>query len=138
MRVVYGAGAVAAMSAMAVGLVKPDFNATVAGLVSPAAQSADAADALSLDAGYNGAPRDRQRIVRYVYLQPGESAPRNARVITAAEAARRLGTDDDRQPDRQARQPSQPNRQPRQPRPEQEAPDPQPPAPPVRTRQSGG
>ncbi|HYI22011.1 MAG TPA: hypothetical protein VEX62_05165 [Candidatus Limnocylindrales bacterium] len=161
MRVVYGAGAVAAVSVMAVGLFKPDFGATADQLVNQEDASSTDVQALGESAGTeearDGARRDRdrstRRVVRYVYLSPGERAPRGAEVISTDEAARRLGAEPETRPNasrsndtRQPNRPSQPaansnrsadrggsdaqNNQP--------APNPRPPAPPVTTRQSGG
>jgi hypothetical protein len=77
MRFVYGAGAVAAMSVMAVGLVQPDFAAT-------ADQSG------SGNAGHTSTvaqvPPDVtvRHVTQYIHLKPGQNAPPGATVIAAA------------------------------------------------------
>jgi hypothetical protein len=77
MRVVYGAGAVAALSVMAVGLVQPDYAATAdqATVAGPAADPHAVAQA--------PASGDVRHVTRYVYLKPGETAPPGATVIAA-------------------------------------------------------
>jgi hypothetical protein len=162
MRVVYGAGAIAAMSAMTVGLVQPDFSSLTDDTAPAADEQAAAAEPGNGNGNGDGnGRRARQtggrRVIRYVFLQPGADAPDGARVITAAEAARRgiapggAGQDPTRsrdaggsatQPDRgdtqRNTQPSQPDRPAQPARPAQ--PRPEPPAqpdPPVRTHQSG-
>ncbi len=128
MRIVYGAGALAAASVMTVGLVQPDFGAQEQ---EPGAVPEQ--DALAgTDAG--SLPRREHRVVRYVFLRPNQDAPSGARVISAGEAAERgiavpgraRQRSRDANPPARAAQP--PDAQP-QPRPR--------PAPPVRTHQSG-
>ena len=122
MRVVYGAGALAAVSVMAVGLFKPDFGATADQLLNAdGAATTDAQapnEALGAHEARNEARRDRdrdtrRRVVRYVYLNPGERAPRGADVISAEEAARRLGTEPETRANgsrsNNTRQPSRPS-----------------------------
>lgn len=77
MRFVYGAGAVAAMSVMAVGLVQPDFAAT--------ADQSNASDPTADPSAVAQVPGDTtvQHITQYVHLQPGETAPPGSTVITA-------------------------------------------------------
>jgi hypothetical protein len=74
MRLVYGAGAVAAMSVMAVGLVQPDSAATAdqTAVFDPTSDPSSVAQA--------GGPTV-QHITEYVHLRPGESAPPGATVI---------------------------------------------------------
>ncbi len=78
MRFVYGAGAVAAMSVMAVGLVQPDFAATADQTVSSDVATADP-NAIAQ------APADVavRHVTQYIHLQPGQTAPAGATVITA-------------------------------------------------------
>lgn len=77
MRVVYGAGAVAALSVMAVGLVQPDYAATAdQTIVSDPAADPHAGAA----APANG---DVRHVTRYIYLKPGQTAPPGATVIAA-------------------------------------------------------
>ena len=91
MRVVYGAGAVAAVSVMAVGLIQPDFAATAdqqpsTDLTSADQGRADAADAGSRkgngqtdsDASQRTAEQVRH-VIKYMQLKPGQTrrlAPR--------------------------------------------------------------
>jgi hypothetical protein len=78
MRFVYGAGAVAAMSVMAVGLVQPDFAAT--------ADQSGSSDAATVDPNLVAqAPADVavRHVTQYVHLQPGQTAPPGATVIAA-------------------------------------------------------
>ncbi len=76
MRFVYGAGAVAAMSVMAVGLVQPDFAAT--------ADQTGGSDPTADPTAVPQAPGTTvQHVTRYIQLKPGETAPPGARVIAA-------------------------------------------------------
>ena len=78
MRFVYGAGAVAAMSVMAVGLVQPDFAAT--------ADQPAASDGATVDQNAVAqAPADVavRHVTQYIHLQPGQTAPPGATVIAA-------------------------------------------------------
>ena len=77
MRFVYGAGAVAAMSVMAVGLVQPDFAAT--------ADQSNASDPTGDPNAVAQVPGGTtvQHVTQYVHLQPGETAPPGAPVIAA-------------------------------------------------------
>ncbi len=131
MRIVYGAGALAAASVMTVGLVQPDFGAQSDQEPGAVPEQDELA---GTDAG--GRPRREQRVVRYVFLRPNQDAPSGARVISAGEAAERgvAVPGRARQRSRDANQPARaaqpPDAQPQpQPRPR--------PAPPVRTHQSG-
>ncbi|MEO8625268.1 MAG: hypothetical protein ABI452_01075 [Candidatus Limnocylindrales bacterium] len=76
MRFVYGAGAVAAMSVMAVGLVQPDFAATAdqSGASDPTAEPNAVAQVPATTV---------QHVTQYVQLKPGETAPPGAKVIAA-------------------------------------------------------
>ncbi len=76
MRFVYGAGAVAAMSVMAVGLVQPDFAAT-------ADQSTSSDPTADPTAVAQSPGTTIQHVTRYIQLKPGETAPPGARVIAA-------------------------------------------------------
>jgi len=90
MRVVYGAGAVAAVSVMTIGLVQPSWD--TAPESRPIADDANTAGGpLAASAPDNGsADRTRQsagdvqvrHVIRYVHLKPGEHAPPGATVIT--------------------------------------------------------
>jgi hypothetical protein len=77
MRFVYGAGAVAAMSVMAVGLVQPDFAAT--------ADQNNVPDATADPNAVAQVPADVavRHVTQYVHLQPGQTAPPGATVIAA-------------------------------------------------------
>jgi hypothetical protein len=77
MRVVYGAGAVAALSVMAVGLVQPDYAATAdqPGVSDPAADPFAVAQAPTTG--------DVRHVTRYIYLKPGQTAPPGATVVAA-------------------------------------------------------
>jgi hypothetical protein len=92
MRIAFGAGAVAAVSALTIGMVKPDFAASLTGAESTDAGTAEAAKATT-DVSV-------RHVTDYVLLEPGEKAPRGATVISADEL---LGLTDG-QPD-----PRQPN-----------------------------
>ncbi len=147
MRVVYGAGAVAAMSVMAVGLVQPDFAASAD---QPAESATDVAWLDPTAAPPGSSQRDawpaRQQadvrvrhVIRYVHLKPGQTAPPGATVIQPdAPAPRVVVTRTQPQPPRSTTG--------NQPAPRTSAPQPpapratRPPAPaptPVKTRQSG-
>ena len=138
MRLALGAGAVAAISVMTVGFVQPDFG----GESSEEPVTDQLATEIDATAVQDGQAQVR-RVKRYVFLEPGEKAPRGAEVISAKRAAR-LGlspgpeTDGARSPTNPApvRNPApadNPNP------PAARAPEPAPPEPPrVTTRQSGG
>lgn len=95
MRVVYGAGAVAAMSIMAVGLVQPDWTSTAdPGQTDDSFNPTDDPGAIAVlpDGTSPGQPvptRDAVRggkvrhVIRYIYLKPGQTAPPGATVISA-------------------------------------------------------
>ena len=78
MRMAFGAGAVAAVSVLTIGMVRPDFTGSAA---DPAlsAQSVDEAQAAT-DADVRV-----RRVTNYVVLRPGEKAPKGATVISAEE-----------------------------------------------------
>ena len=76
MRLVYGAGAVAAMSVMAVGLVQPDFAAT-------ADQNASSDPTAAPNAAQPQANVAVQHVTQYIHLKPGQTAPPGATVIAA-------------------------------------------------------
>jgi hypothetical protein len=76
MRVVYGAGAVAALSVMAVGLVQPDYAATAD---QPASDPTTEPNAVA----QGQAPVEIRHVTRYIHLKPGQTAPPGATVIAA-------------------------------------------------------
>jgi hypothetical protein len=78
MRFVYGAGAVAAMSVMAVGLVQPDFAATADQSGASGSPTADPNAVAQVPAGVTV-----RHVTQYVHLQPGQTAPPGATVIAA-------------------------------------------------------
>ena len=153
MRIAFGAGAVAAVSALTIGMVKPDFSG---------AAGNEAGSTISEESAIEAPASERvrvRRVTNYVVLKPGEKAPRGATVISAEEllgvsdpvrgsrpdgsrtdgSATGGSTTDARRdpqpkPDRQAAAP-QPDRQPAQET--QRQPEPQPDPPRVTTRQSG-
>ncbi len=107
MRVVYGAGAVAVASVMAVGLVQPDFTATADQQAASDANAADPnAGADQLNAGTansNGQARNKKtttdttqanvqvkHVVKYIHLKPGQTAPPGATVITPGQPTPRI------------------------------------------------
>jgi hypothetical protein len=112
MRVVYGAGAVAAMSIMAVGLVQPDWSSTadpeatddawlpsddpgaVAGL--PDKLEAGWVDPTAAPTSGGGTVR---HVTRYVYLKPGQKPPPGATVIPASQAPGQGGRNHPSNPD---------------------------------------
>lgn len=77
MRFVYGAGAVAAMSVMAVGLVQPDFAATADQSGSGNAGHTSTVAQVPPDVTVN-------HVTQYIHLKPGQKAPPGATVIAAA------------------------------------------------------
>ncbi len=74
MRVAFGAGAIAAVGVLTVGLVQPDFSAPD----EAAAGTSDVATATE-----EGGRTRVRRVTEYVFLKPGQRAPRGATVITA-------------------------------------------------------
>lgn len=108
MRVVYGAGAVAAMSIMAVGLVQPDWTATgdqsatddsgsatgdqsaIAGLDTSGSPKTEAGGSFLVDGGATANVQVRH-VIRYVYLKPGQTAPPGATVIGPDATPRQRG-----------------------------------------------
>ena len=136
MRLAFGAGAVAAVGALTIGMVHADLTGSGA----DAEASAGASDG-STSAAAEEQARVR-RVTNYVLLKPGEKAPKGAKVISAeellgiseqpAKADRQPVTKPDRQADPQpAAQPNKPAAQ------SDRAPQPQPDPPRVTTRQSG-
>ena len=113
MRVVYGAGAVAAMSVMAVGLVQPDWTSTadqgptddsyaadpgaIAALPDGKAE-AGLADPTS-GKGEDAAGVNVRHVIRYIYLRPGQTAPPGATVISATAPPPRVGRNHSSNPD---------------------------------------
>ena len=106
MRVVYGTGAVAVVSVIAVGLVQPDFTAT-------AEQTADttSTDGNAVAADYTQNQADTPRttrsqgsnnagksqpnvqvnhVTRYIHLKPGQTAPPGAKVIQPGQPTPRI------------------------------------------------
>ena len=131
MRIALGAGAVAAISVMTVGFVRPDFE-------SASAEEPAAGQVTTETTGTQDTQASVRRVTRYVFLAPGEKAPRGATVISAKRAARlgldpQAGTDPapnarrNPAPERNSNAPSAPAAEPAQPNP-----------PRVTTRQSGG
>jgi hypothetical protein len=150
MRLVYGAGAVAALSVMTVGLVQPTFNGTAAESAGEAADPVTEVAASFAAPGRNGPTVQVRHVIRYVQLRPGERAPRGARVIGAERSNSRVTRNGgDRRPEAQRPGTNRPRQRQRaqpgpvsnaNPRPQPE-PQPQPqaqPKPPVNTHQSGG
>lgn len=140
MRFAFGAGAVAAMSVMAVGYVRPDFGSTADQPTDTNALAADSAAEVNGN-GQAGTQVGVRRVTEYVFLGPGERAPRGATVISPEDDTQRRP---DRQPsaggepagrlqNRPGTQAQAPRRQPAPP-----AAQPQPAPPRVTTRQSGG
>jgi hypothetical protein len=97
MRAVYGAGAVAAMSIVAVGLVQPDWSATAdpgvtddrltaPGEVASAGMRSGKADVAPADPtpGKRAKGTKPRHVIRYIYLKPGQTAPPGATVIRAS------------------------------------------------------
>lgn len=102
MRVVYGAGAVAAVSVMTVGLVQPSWGPQTSDLVA-ADQGVSYADPGSVGAAGDTARRQGvgaraasapnvqvRHVIRYVHLKPGQTAPPGATVITPGAPTPRL------------------------------------------------
>ena len=82
MRLVFAAGGIAALSAAAAGLVR--FGTSDAASAPTAATTPDSAGAGS----YATVPV--RHVIHYVHLQPGQTAPPGARVITAKAPAPRV------------------------------------------------
>ena len=105
MRIVYGAGAVAAMSVMAVGLVQPDWTSTADQGPTDNSYAADPNAVAALPNGKaeagptdstqgkgEGAANVKPRhVTRYVYLKPGQTAPPGATVVSATAPPSRGG-----------------------------------------------
>lgn len=98
MRVVYGAGAVTAMSIMAVGLVQPNWTSTAdSGPTDDSFNPTDDPGAIAVlpdgtDPGQpdptgtsaSGRGGKVRHVIRYIYLKPGQTAPPGATVISAS------------------------------------------------------
>ena len=136
MRLAFGAGAVAAVGALTIGMVRPDFSGSGA---DPGASAGTSDGSTSTAVETQAAVR---QVTNYVLLKPGEKAPKGATVISAeellgiseqpAKADRHQATKPDRQADpHPAAQPNKPAAQ------ADRAPQPQPDPPRVTTRQSG-
>lgn len=145
MRVVYGAGAVAAVSVMTVGLIQPTWDSSSSDPTSPpdVAPSGDAAIAdqprnngQSHSNASQPAP-DVRHVIRYVQLKPGQHAPPGARVITPGAPTPRIITVHS-PPTTTGGNPPAANPPPQQHRPPPAAaPPPAPPPPKTTTHQSG-
>jgi len=97
MRMVYGAGAVAAMSVMAVGLVQPDWTSTADQGATDGGYADDPGAIAALPdgkveagladptsgTGKRAAGVKVRHVTRYIYLRPGQTAPPGATVIWA-------------------------------------------------------
>lgn len=101
MRVVYGAGAVAVVSVMAVGLVQPDFSSGADQQATSDPQIADAnvgQDGTSngrSDQSGNGTTQPAaqvRHVIKYIHLKPGQTAPPGATVITRGQPTPRIVT----------------------------------------------
>jgi len=99
MRLVYGAGAVAAVSVIAVGLVQPDFAATA----DQPAIDPGSADTTLVEVGTSAAkggkavraaaptPEVRvKHVVKYIHLKPGQTPPPGATVIDPGQPTPRI------------------------------------------------
>jgi len=103
MRVVYGAGAVAAMSIMAVGLVQPDWTSTAdqgatddsyaddPGAIAVLPDGKAEAGFADPTSGKGSAGVKVRHVTRYIYLRPGQTAPPGATVISATTPPGRVG-----------------------------------------------
>ncbi len=105
MRVVYGAGAVAAMSIMAVGLVQPDWTSTADQGPTDDSYADDPGAIAALPdgkveigqadstqgKGESAANVKVRHVTRYIYLRPGQAAPPGATVISATAPPARVG-----------------------------------------------
>ena len=74
MRIVYGAGAVAALSVMAVGLVQPDYAAT-------ADQTPGTDPTTEPNVAQGQGNIQIRHVTQYIQLKPGQTAPPGATVI---------------------------------------------------------
>ena len=156
MRVVYGAGAVAVASVIAVGLVQPDFTATADQQATTDPNLADQGQNQQVaDAGNgNGNGRTDQsnnsgtantqvkHVTKYIQLKPGQTAPRGATVIPGqppAVAANNPGSAAHNPPPAAHNPPPVTHNPPpvNNPPPVVHNPPPAPPPPPVKTHQSG-
>ncbi|MEP7377950.1 MAG: hypothetical protein ABI725_00145 [Chloroflexota bacterium] len=113
MRVVYGAGAVAAMSIMAVGLVQPDWTSTAdpgptdesfnptddPGAIALLPDGTDAAQPDATGTSGGGRGGKVRHVIRYVYLKPGQTAPPGATVISASAPPPRIVRNHQSNPD---------------------------------------
>ena len=98
MRVVYGAGAVAAVSIMAVGLVQPDWSSNAdpsatddswqptddPGAVAALPDGTPQGGQTDPTAGTDNSGGKPRHVIHYVYLKPGQTAPPGATVISAS------------------------------------------------------
>ncbi len=136
MRVVYGAGAVAVASVMAVGLVQPDFTATADQQATndPNATDPNAADPTAADRnqGTGSSRADQQantqvkHVIKYIHLKPGQTAPPGATVINPGQPTPRIVTANNPGPTA----PPAPNHNPKPPANNPPPPPPQKPPPP--------
>jgi hypothetical protein len=146
MRIVYGAGAVAVVSVIAVGLVQPDFTATAD---QPATNDANVADVANnqdngrTDQSGNGANQPNvqvKHVVKYIHLKPGQSAPPGAKVITPGQPTPRVVVANNPAPNPTPATNHNPNPGNNNPPPPKATPQPTPrptPRPTIKTRQSG-
>ena len=146
MRIAYGAGAVAVVSVIAVGLVQPDFTATAD---QPATNDANVADAANqangrTDQSGNGANQPDvqvKHVVKYIHLKPGQSAPPGAKVITPGQPTPRVVVANNPAPNPKptgaSHNPNPGNNNPPPPPPPPQATPRPTPRPTVKTRQSG-
>ena len=87
MRVVYGAGAVAVVSVIAVGLVQPEFTASADPATDTTTADSNATDATytqNQDGSSSNGNQSRSQpnhVVKYIHLKPGQTAPPGAKVI---------------------------------------------------------
>ena len=98
MRIVYGAGAVAAVSIMAVGLVQPDWTSTAdpgqtddsvnptddPGAIAVLSDGTDPGQPDPTGTSADGRGGKVRHVIRYIYLKPGQTAPPGATVISAS------------------------------------------------------
>ena len=146
MRIVYGAGAVAVVSVIAVGLVQPEFTATAD---QPATNDANVADVANnqdngrTDQSGNGANQPNvqvKHVVKYIHLKPGQSAPPGAKVITPGQPTPRVVVANNPAPNPTPATNHNPNPGNNNPPPPKATPQPTPrptPRPTIKTRQSG-
>jgi len=96
MRIAYGAGAVAVVSVIAVGLVQPNFAASANQQATDDANVADVANAQATpDTSQSGNGANQQdvqvkHVTKYIHLKPGQTAPPGATVITPSQPTPRV------------------------------------------------